>query len=396
MFHKVTTKALPPGAPTRVVEGKTQAQIKVRGKLVWVPVNSAGRVLIQSAAWYAKINGVPTRLAEDRLAAEQVLASKRRHRERVQAGLEAPDEVVPPTPLSVALDDWNRDRSDQGRTGRYMASQRSRVERILHECGAATVQQIPNISREKLAQCVSMARGGKPATLACRLHNIVSVSTFFAWLKKYRHLDKTPLLPPRPAYRKTRAPVSKDEVRRLCFHSSQEYATLWRLGFATLARVGALASLRLRDVEFQTKLTDGVDVPNAGWISLQSATSKTKTGARVGVGLFALAELWSWCRHRQMNRANNDSLLFPSVNLKSVSQIFRASADKAGIPRQIGGAKITPHSLRHGGATLLLKSGVSPFIVMKLGGWKSMQMLIRHYGHVIPSDGDSDLVRIMD
>lgn len=396
MFKKLITKPMPAGAPTRTVDGKTEAQIKLRGKLVWVKVNAKGRITIPSAAWYAKVGGVPVRLAEDKLAAEQILASKRRHRERVEAGLERPEETTPPMPLSVALDKWNRDRKDQGRTPKYMESQRRRVERILGECGVGFVHQIPTASRERLASAVEIGRGGKPATVAGRLHNIISVGTFFTWLKKNQHLGKVPLLPPRPAFRKTRAPLTKEQVVGLCLHSTQEFATIWRLSFATLARVGALANLKMSDVEFQTALRDGVEFPASGWISLHGDHSKTKTGQRVAIGNFALHELFLWHRYRQSVTARDDAKVFPNVNLKTVAGIFRIAANAAGIPTHLFGAKISPHSLRHGGATLLLKAGVSPFLVMKLGGWKSMQMLIRHYGHVIPSDADLDLIRVME
>jgi hypothetical protein len=42
------------------------------------------------------------------------------------------------------------------------------------------------------------------------------------------------------------------------------------------------------------------------------------------------------------------------------------------------------HGLRHGGATEMLEKGVSVLLVQRMGGWRSLQVLSKHYAHLSP------------
>lgn len=53
---------------------------------------------------------------------------------------------------------------------------------------------------------------------------------------------------------------------------------------------------------------------------------------------------------------------------------------------------LTPHSCRHGFATVLLDNGVSPITVAKRGGWKDARHVFETYGHDIASDDVTDLL----
>lgn len=57
-----------------------------------------------------------------------------------------------------------------------------------------------------------------------------------------------------------------------------------------------------------------------------------------------------------------------------------ASAKAAGHP------DITTHVLRHTAASLWIKAGAAPFLVMKAGGWASLDMVSKVHGHLWPSD----------
>ncbi len=56
------------------------------------------------------------------------------------------------------------------------------------------------------------------------------------------------------------------------------------------------------------------------------------------------------------------------------------SAHAAGHP------EVTTHVLRHTAASLWIKAGAAPFLVMKAGGWSSLDMVSKVYGHLWPSD----------
>jgi integrase len=50
------------------------------------------------------------------------------------------------------------------------------------------------------------------------------------------------------------------------------------------------------------------------------------------------------------------------------------------------GYTITTHGLRHFAASLWIKAGASSLLVMKAGGWSSLDMVGKVYGHLWPSD----------
>ena len=64
----------------------------------------------------------------------------------------------------------------------------------------------------------------------------------------------------------------------------------------------------------------------------------------------------------------------------------------AGACRRAGIEALTPHSCRHGFATVLLDNGVSPITVAKKGGWKDARHVFQTYGHDIASDDVTDIL----
>jgi hypothetical protein len=58
----------------------------------------------------------------------------------------------------------------------------------------------------------------------------------------------------------------------------------------------------------------------------------------------------------------------------------------AAAARATGHDTVTTHVLRHTAASLWIKAGAAPFLVMKAGGWASLAMVSKVYGHLWPSD----------
>ena len=58
----------------------------------------------------------------------------------------------------------------------------------------------------------------------------------------------------------------------------------------------------------------------------------------------------------------------------------------AAAARATGNPGVTTHVLRHTAASLWIKAGATPFLVMKAGGWASLDMVSSVYGHLWPSD----------
>jgi len=60
-----------------------------------------------------------------------------------------------------------------------------------------------------------------------------------------------------------------------------------------------------------------------------------------------------------------------------INKAFKNACRKAGLK------PATPHAMRHTFASHMMKLGVDPYTVMELGGWKSLEMVMR-YNHLAP------------
>jgi integrase len=406
MFKKQSTKAIPPGTPSRVVKGKREVQFFHLGKIRWVPVNANGKAVLESGYWYAKIGGLPVRLARDKTAAEQVLAAKRRQREREEVGLALPELKPSEETVAKALENWNREMEEKDLAAGYRTRQVKRVGELLTELGVTMVHQVPRLTTDQIEKVASRTKVGilgskgkrgevqvVPASPAVQSHNITGLAIFFSWLKRRKYLGVTPELPQRSKLKGVRAAISIDQLRRLTQFCDEQYRVFYLLAFSTLARVGSLTTLRIRDCHFEFR--KGSRMPVSGSISLLAKHTKTRQANRITVAKdLSLVPLYGWILQRRGEGAGDDDLAF-TLNLKKISRRFKTQMGLAGLPTKTPDGNVTPHSLRHGGATHLLLCGVSPFKVMKVGGWKNMDVLVKHYGHVISSDASEEVDRYM-
>lgn len=396
MFKKQVTKAVPADAPRRVHDGTPQVRVNISGKPTWVKLNPNGRAVILSSHWYAKVDGVPVRLARDKTAAEQILANKRKHAERVHAGLELPEPDAGSEDIEKLAVRFNEERDA---TEKYSMAMHRRLLRLLRDLKVTRLDQVHKLTKQKmLAACGKTYRGiwgarGKraevvkvEATTATLAMNIVALKSFFSWLKDEKLIGMVPELPAPPKCEARRGALSLDQLNKLCSVTTPTWALFYRLAFVTLARVGALCALRICDVHFPE---DG-----SCFISLLARHAKTKKPQAVPVKKSVGNDLWGHIEFMKKNGATDADLIFP-VNRGYVCHRFHRDMKKAGIDTSTPDGKLCPHSLRHGGATRLLKEGANPFEVMRLGGWRTMDMLIKHYGHVMPADAAKTIERFM-
>lgn len=140
-------------------------------------------------------------------------------------------------------------------------------------------------------------------------------------------------------------------------HAPENTAALALFGFLTGARISSMTSLKWSAVDFERR---------------EVVLWRTKNGddhvAHLPPQLIvALANL----------KTDRSGAVFGYASRDSVKSAWFASIERAGIRR------LTPHSLRHGFATGLLRAGLDPVTVAWLGGWESVQLVVDTYGHAM-------------
>ena len=158
---------------------------------------------------------------------------------------------------------------------------------------------------------------------------------------------------------KVKTPATLEWVRAFAAHASPHLGALCLFMFGTGARISEAVSLTWGAVE----LTGATAI---------ISQSKIKTERRAhlpGDVVVALANIPS-------NR-NPDERVFGYSARDSVTTPWRNVIIKAGI------TPLTPHSCRHGFATMLMRETIDVKSVAKLGGWKDAATVLKYYAHAM-------------
>jgi integrase len=378
VFKIQILKPIPDGAETRVIKSRLQARVKWLGKWAWLPCNGSGKVIGSSSKWYAKIDGKNVPLAKDRVTAEKILGEKRTRAERVREGISLPEAKTLES-LSQLLERWTREKKKQGLNSRYAEESTRRVKEALENMAVDSISDFRRLTSPRVASWYSTLKYA-PGTAGLY---VVGLQGFGKWLKRQHLVGELPAWPRKSsAVTRPKAPFTKEQVTKLVEVAKKDVGLFYRLAFATISRVGALFSLKARDFY--------LDDPSGPWISLRPEHAKNKLGQRVPLPPALAKDL------KALVDEANGGLVFPEFGPGNISKRLDIDMKRAGIQKRSPDGVLTAHSFRHGGATHLLKNGVSPFQVMRLGGWKSMAMLTKHYGHVIPMDAQEHVARLME
>jgi integrase len=146
-------------------------------------------------------------------------------------------------------------------------------------------------------------------------------------------------------------------VRAFMDHAPANAGALAMFGYLTGARISSMTDLLWSDVDFQRG---------------EAVLRRTKNGHDHVVHL--PRELIVPMANLPTDR---NGTVFGYAGRFSMKSAWEASIKRAGIRR------VTPHGLRHGFATGLLRAGIDPITVAWLGGWESPQLVVNLYGHAM-------------
>lgn len=171
-------------------------------------------------------------------------------------------------------------------------------------------------------------------------------------------------LPPAPAPRDKYMTPEQVKVFLTEVEKSHHVKLFTLLALHTLSRKGAILDLKWSQVDMDRRM---IDFNPPGRIE----TKKRRVPAKINDILYqALGEAI-------VLRSTPYVIEYAGAPLKEIGQAFRRSSKKAGMPW------VTPHILRHTGATLLAQAGVSMFDIAGLMGDR-VETVMKHYAKYSP------------
>ena len=361
-------------------QAKNEVEVTVRlrtGKTVKCSMTEAGRVSIPSECYYGTVRkpdgtSFVAKLASDKVASASMLADMQRKEERIYTGHEQPDSESEED-LPGLVERFHRERVAEGLSPAHLFATR----RFLTEAITALELQTLADARRLTAGKISDWLIGLPLAPHTKRHTASGLRSFLRWLKDQRLLNEVPRFPriQGETVQKRRV-FTRDEVDRLEKHSPWPRGLLYALAYSTIARQGALLSLTAADLHLSDR--EGQS------ISLRPENAKTGQGQRVPIPRRLVAPL------RKLSKERPTGLLFNGIAVQFKGDYaFDKDLKAAGIEKQTQDGVAVFHGLRHSGTTAMIISGISLEIVRRMGGWKSLEMLARHYAHVQPTDAQA-------
>ena len=122
-----------------------------------------------------------------------------------------------------------------------------------------------------------------------------------------------------------------------------------------------------------------------GWIRLHE--TKSSKERRIPVTT-EIATILRTIRKRHPRYIHGYVLVYNGERMKSFKRSWENTRAAAKLPR------VRFHDLRHTWASRLLRQGVSPFELQKLGGWGSLEMVTQRYGHFAEDDRRAAMERL--
>lgn len=282
----------------------------------------------------------------------------------------------------VTLADWTQDwMAAKAATVEpsSLASYRVRAARIVSVLGGIRLSRLTAGDVERL-DAASLAGGLAPRTVR-ETHSLLGQMLQTAMERgivahNVARLAKPPRVP-------RGAPAALDERqvgRLLAVARDDPLEALWVLAVTTGMRQGELMALRWQDVDLvagHVTITHGMQRPR------RLAHPKSLAGRR-RIALPAAARAALARRRETVASAADSSYVFGGRRggllwQSTIHRQWHRLADRAQLP------PTKFHELRHTAATLMLRAGESPRVVAEILGHADASLVMRLYGHVLPS-----------
>lgn len=319
-----------------------------------------------------------------------------RNARKTQATIRVLDTTSKPSDLSKLADEWLSDTKARGSSSRTIDAYRFPVERIflpyIANQGIDSPELITRDILNRLNQRMldGWSPGGKALSNASIRSYLRQINVFLAWIKAEKGIGNG-----------TRAKLPKEkglvvevleraEITKLEHAADSERDQL-------IVRVLGDSGIRLGEL-MKLRTTDVIDSP-AGWqLHIEGKGDQQR---QVPISAPLAKRLKVYIDKRRPKDATTDRLFVTSrrsrttgeyvaLSKRGVELMLRALADQAKITK-----RVYPHVFRHSLATHLLKKGLDPFMVAKLLGHRSLAMLWKTYGHVVPEDSRKDLAKYL-
>lgn len=382
-MHRPTyTRPVPAGSKTRVVKGQTEVCLKHDGKMTWFPLSKGGRARIPSKDWHGQLrlaNGQITtiRLVKNKEASQRILHNRQIKEDNIASGKEVPTIIEPTKSLAEYVLQFEAERASSGISRKTLANTKPALRRALAELELVTVQDLRSLTAEWISQWflgMEKAPGTKGKILE-------TLKLFTRWMVDRSLLSACPKFPKYSTkIVKARRPLTFDEAERLAKASPWPRSLLYRLAFSTIARRSALMNLKAEDLKFSAA---------GATILLRPELAKTGQGQQVPVPEHLTADL------KKLVAECPTGNLFAGARQGNFSENFNNDLKAAKIEKLTADGAACFHSLRHGGTTHLIRSGVPMVLVQRMGGWVNLNILAKHYSHLSPVTDRKQIDRAM-
>jgi len=294
------------------------------------------------------------------------------------------DDIVPDDRLIAGqyLDEWMDERKNTVSYGTWRVQESMIRNRVKPHIGD---KRLCKLSAKDVRQMYRslLADGLTPSTIG-RIHAVLKQSMRECVRSKYIRTNPLDDVKPPKLTHKEKDVLAPDEVRRLLDAvEGDRFECAFYLCSLVGLRIGECLALRFEDIDLER----GTIRVERTLYNGECSEPKTQSSRRVlSLPQKALDSLVRLCEVQ----ANLTGYLFATSSGKPVDVsnfykwTWRPALRKAGLPENI-----TPHSLRHGTASLLLNQSIPVPVVSRYLGHSNSQVTMRTYAHVI--DGTSGM-----